>query len=685
MRDFSTIKNEFLRKVILKIEENLSDEHFGVSELAEAVDMSRSNLLRRVKNITSLSVSQLIRQVRLQKAREILKDNSLTVSEVSHSVGFNSTSYFIKCFKDEYGYPPGELGRMEEEEIEVISTREGKIRKVPVQLLLTAIVLALVVFIFIWFRPKSVPEFKEKSIAVLPFQNDSNDSSNVYIINGLMQAILNDLQKIKDLKVVSRTSVEKFRQNPKTIREIAEELDVKYFVEGSGQKIGDQIVLTVQLIEAPNDQHIWSERYNRKAENIFQLQTDVAKSIAEQIEVIITPEEEQRIDKIPTDDLIAYDYYLKGLEYSREETHEGLYQAIDNFEKAIAQDKDFAHAYAYIAICYYFLDIYQTNKQYYHEINTYADKAILLDPELPESMISKALFYMQDEQYELAVEFLEKVLEYSPNSGWVSNFLSDIYTTRLPNTEKYLEHALRASQLNMGSQDSMTASFTYLHLSNALAQTGFLKEAEKNIKRSLAYNPNNLFSKYVYAYILLGQHGDLENTKQLLLETLAKDTTRIDIIQEVAKVLFYLGDYHASMRYYDDFIALKEARDLDIYQGENAKIAYAMEKVGRTEESKVYFTAFKLYADNDDSIYKSLMLSAYYANQGETERSMQYLKAFSEQENYQFWIVLFLREDPLMKGLKDHPEFDQVMDKIDNKFWMEHKRIRAMLEGEGLL
>ena len=685
MLDFLAIKNEFLKKVILKIEENLSDEHFGVSELADEVNISRSHLLRKVKNITSLSVSQLIRQVRLQKARELLKDNSLTVSEVSYKVGFNSASYIIKCFKDEYGYPPGELGKKEEEEMEENLAGDQNSGRVPLWSLILAAALAFAVFIFIWLQPKSTQEPLEKSIAVLPFKNDSNDSSNVYFINGLMEAILDHLQKIEDLRVISRTSVEKYRYDPKTIREISEELDVNYFVEGSGQKIGDQILLTVQLVEAQQDKHVWSERYNRRAEDIFQLQTDVAKNIADQIEVIITPEEEKRIDKIPTEDLVAYDYYLKGLEYSRAETHEGLHLAIENFEKAIAQDAGFAHAYAYIAICYYYLDLFQANKQYGGEINTYADKALLLDADLPESMLAKALFYMQDAQYELAVKFLEKVLRYRPNSGWVNNFLTDIYTTYLPNTEKYLKHALRASRLNLGTQDSITASFTYLHLSNALAQTGFLKEAEKNIKKSLAHNPANLFSEYLYAYILLAQNKDLEKTKQLLLQALEKDTTRLDIIQEVAKVCYYLGDFNEAMQYYEKFMAIQEAEDFNIYPSENAKIGYVLEKMGRIEESKAHFAAFKEYAENDKSIYHSLSLSAYYAHHGQYNLAIAHLKTFSEQENYQFWIVLFLRDEPLLEGLKNHPEFDEVMNKIEEKFWTQHKQTRAMLEEEGLL
>ena len=114
MSDFHDIKNDFLEKAIVAIEENLADENFGVSELAEAVSMSRSNLLRKVKKITDLSVSQLIRQVRLKRAKELLQDQSLTVSEISYKVGFASASYFIKCFREQYGYPPREESKLRE-------------------------------------------------------------------------------------------------------------------------------------------------------------------------------------------------------------------------------------------------------------------------------------------------------------------------------------------------------------------------------------------------------------------------------------------------------------------------------------------------------------------------------------------------------------------------------------------
>jgi AraC-like DNA-binding protein len=235
MQDTNSMENEFLRKVTAIIEEHISNEQFGVSELAREVGMSRSNLLRKIKKLSTLSVSQFIRRVRLANAMEMLKQKDLTVSEVSYSVGFSSTSYFVKCFREFYGYPPGEVGRRGSGEF-VPEKRKGPFNK---RLLQVAGVLAIVLAAFLLFivvKPRRpVSGELEKSIAVLPFKNDSNDSSNIYIINGLMESLLENLQKIEDLRVISRTSVERYRDNSRTAPEIARELNANYLVEGSGQ------------------------------------------------------------------------------------------------------------------------------------------------------------------------------------------------------------------------------------------------------------------------------------------------------------------------------------------------------------------------------------------------------------------------------------------------------------------
>ncbi len=863
----------------------MSNEQFGVSELAGEIAMSRSNLLRKVKKMTNLSVSQFINQVRLNKAMEMLNETSLTVSEISYEVGFSSPSYFIKCFRDHYGYPPGEAGKhnlknksqeissagshvhqlaaimftdiegytalMQQDEAKALIFRsrhrevfreitdkyKGKILqyygdgtlstfnsaidavkcgielqlayreepRIPVRIgihsadiifredgiigdgvnvaarieslaipqsvlisekvydevknqagiqavslgefefknvskamevfaianpglivpekeqikgklkqdlndrdsgsglkgkwvlfkwiviILSAILVGYLLFTTTRLeKPEQVDtsfdqELDKKSIAVLPFRNESDDASNVYIINGLMEAILNNLQNIEDLRVISRTSAEKYRNISKTSPEIARELNVGYLIEGSGQKIGDKILLNIQLIEAQTDQHLWSEQYNREIGDIFELQTEVAKNIADEIEVIITPEEEERINKPPTDDLVAYDYFLKGLDLIYTFDREKVLEAIRYFEKAIEQDPGFARAYAAITMAYYYLDEGQAEKKYGDQIEHYGDKALLLDATLPQSLIAKALFYMHNGEYKLAVPYLEKALEYKPNYDLVFVYLIDIYVSHLPDTEKYLEYALRGLQLDVSSYDSIVASIYYLHISNAFMQSGFIQEAEKYIQKSLDYQPDNLYSAYVKAYILYAKNRDLEATADLLIDALNRDSTRLDIMQEVAKIYYFQRDYKNAYKYYKKFTEIKEAWNLDIYNSENLKIAVVLDKLGLKEESEKYFTKYREYSESNQSIYRDMNLAMYYSYMGERDKAIEHLKVFSEKDNYFYWVLIFTEIDPLIDNIKDLPEFKKIMKKIDNKFWDYHNRIKSSLKEKDLI
>ncbi|MBT5427923.1 MAG: helix-turn-helix domain-containing protein, partial [Bacteroidetes bacterium] len=448
MPDIHSNEGDFLRKITRIIEENISNAQFGVSELARETGMSRSNLLRKVKGLTKISVSQFIRQVRLKHGLEMLRQKSYSVSEVSYMVGFGSTSYFVKCFREYYGYPPGEVGKRDAHEDEAKhNIQPDKNRVVSILgLFFILVIFAVLVLVKPWKTKQS--EF-DKSIAVLPFHNDSDDSSNIHIINGLMEAVLTNLQQIEDLKVVSRTSAEKYRNNPKIISEIAKELNVSFIVEGSGQKIGDKILLNIQLIEAGTDTHLWAKQYNREAKDIFALQSEVAKNIANEIQVIITPEEEERINKVGTQNLVAYDLFLKGLDLMYKGGKDNLEEAIKYYELAILEDNNFARANAGLAITYFFLDANQVEKRFSEQINSYADKALLLDPQLAQSLIAKALYYMNNNENELALPYLETALRYNPNSALIINILADYYTSIAPNTEKYLEYALKGIQLDI--------------------------------------------------------------------------------------------------------------------------------------------------------------------------------------------------------------------------------------------
>jgi TolB-like protein/AraC-like DNA-binding protein/Tfp pilus assembly protein PilF len=785
----NTSDNEFLIKVTESIEQHLDNEQFGVSELAREMGMSRSNLLRKLKKLSGKSVSQFIRELRLNNAMEMLVQESWSVSEVSYKVGFSSVSYFIKCFHDLYGFPPGEVGKtpfksgtsdqpdgtrelQENKPAKGNFWQELKRRKVvkvivvyatisfillqlisilieplylpdwsmtlvivllaigfPIaivfswifditpdgievtqsidtptkeskkgfirqnQVLVGSVTTALIMVLLFYAYPSLFqngsqtevnPEL-EKSIAVLPFKNDSNDSTNVYVINGLMESILLNLQQIKDLRVISRTSVEKYRNSNMTIPEIAKELNVNYFVEGSGQKIGDKLLLNVQLIEAESDNHLLSEQYSKESKDIFELQMEVAKNIAEKIQVAMTPEEEALITKIPTDNPIAYDYYLQARFQMQKHSGEGLMNAIPYLEKAIENDEEFSLPYAALAMTYYYLDLFAPEKQYTEKIKDYADSAMSLDSEIPLSLIAKALSYMQNYEYDKAVSHFENALKRNPNSSITINFLADFYTRIRPDTHKYLEYALKASRLDMSVQDSYNIGFNYLHIANAFIQTGFINQAEEYINKSLDYYPDNIYAHYVKAYILYAKNRDIERSKRDLLLVLEMDTTRLDVLQEVGKIHYYAGDFEKSYHYYKKFIDIKEDQNLTLFDSESAKIGVVFDKMGQTERANTFFSAFKTYADQDSSMYKDLSLAVYHAYKKNKEKALEHLELFSEQRHYFYWTIIFLKIDPLVDSIKDLPEFHRIMQKLEDNFWNDHLEFKASLEAMNLI
>jgi serine/threonine protein kinase len=201
-------------------------------------------------------------------------------------------------------------------------------------------------------KAKDRPSEPEKSIAVLPFINDSPDRENTYFINGVMEEILGNLQKIKALRVISRTSVEPYRDRKKSVREIADELGVNYIVEGSAQKFGSAFRLRAQLIKAERETHIWGDSFQQKIDNvedIFDIQIRIAESIAEALRAVISPEEKKRIEKIPAADLAVYDEYLRARSYWTDFTRESLAKAIEYLTGAIEKNPDWAPLYAGLA------------------------------------------------------------------------------------------------------------------------------------------------------------------------------------------------------------------------------------------------------------------------------------------------------------------------------------------------
>ena len=289
---------EFIQKLTSLVEANLANEKFGPEELAREAGMSHSSLNRKLNTITNQSASQFIREIRLKKAKELLQNEDATIAEISYRVGFGSPTYFNKCYREYFGVAPGELRNKEDNETEINLPDKPNNRK-PAFIFYSILLIAIVATVFfILFKKSSTKQIEpEKSIAVLPFVDMSLEPGSEYIIKGLMEVILNKLENISELKIKSRTDVEKYKDSKISTAEIGRELNVTYLLEGRWQKIANMMTVRLNLIETSSGNQIWSKNFTFNEGDIFYTQNDIALAVASELNIRLTPKEKQQIEK----------------------------------------------------------------------------------------------------------------------------------------------------------------------------------------------------------------------------------------------------------------------------------------------------------------------------------------------------------------------------------------------------
>ena len=340
------MENPFIDKIRCIIIDHLDDEKFGVSELASKIGLSKTQTYRKVKSVSNKSVSQLIREIRLQEAAKLILESDLHVSEISYKVGFSSPSYFNKCFSKYYGITPGEY--KENPLIKNLdpSTSQSGIKKLQTVFYILGTVLLLFGIISVFKNKNSIRNTNpdEISIAVLYFDDHSPESDVEWFCNGITEEIISKLSGLKKLMVTSRTSVKQFRNSDQSIPEIAKALDVDYILEGSVSRYNDSIRITAQLINL-KDKHEWSINYRESLVNSIKIQSEFSKLIAQQLNIDLSPEELKIIEKYSTGNLEAYNLFLQAEYHKNLLNKNGFDIAFPLYEKAIALDSNFVEAY----------------------------------------------------------------------------------------------------------------------------------------------------------------------------------------------------------------------------------------------------------------------------------------------------------------------------------------------------
>jgi TolB-like protein/Flp pilus assembly protein TadD len=466
------------------------------------------------------------------------------------------------------------------------NTKDGQLTKKPKRNTRTSLVIfsfLLVLSVAAYFLyPKLLSSEKaeveiDKSIAVLPFVNLSNDPEQDYFSNGVMEEILTHLFKIGDLRVTSRTSVMGYKGTTKKVTEIAKELKVAHILEGSVQKDGEKVRITVQLIDAVNDRHIWAEHYDRELKDVFTIQSEVAIQIASSLKTSLSPELKERIESSPTNSTEAYDLYLKGREqigtyYSKFELSY-IYKGIDFLDRAIALDSNYSKAYTGLAYAHWVLAQFSPDysARTWETSKKYSMKAIELDPSDGLAYAELAeVQYKWDWDSMAARASFQKALQLAPgdinihdNAMWFYQRINDC-----ENLEKE-----RRILISMGDPDEagdyffplckndlnqileLNADDYWFYKAPILLHQKKYQECIEYLKEELTISPYNIIYRTILgeAYALA---GDLKMADQTIKELKGLSDKRYVSKCEIATIYLAMGDKDKAFQLLDQ--ALKE-------------------------------------------------------------------------------------------------------------------------------
>ncbi|WP_276372255.1 helix-turn-helix domain-containing protein [Chryseolinea sp. H1M3-3] len=630
MEPTNGVGDMFLEKLKKEVDDNLTNEQYSVEELAKNIGMSRSQLHRKLNSITGQSVSQFIREYRLQLGMALLKEGDLTAAEVADRIGFGSATYFNKCFNEYYGFPPGEV-KNKKTEIQdkpvpinpIISSPSGsrQHRNFSVALILSLIALLITIAGWLYFNyyENTVPVTKDdKSIAILPFKNLSEDHRNEYFSEGVIEAIRTGLSQVGELRVIARTSVEQYRESAKSAREIASELGVAALLEGSIQRDNNKVRIEVRLVDGVSEQQVWAKSYDRELKDVFAIQSEIAQQVANELNAKLSPEEKSKLSKTDTDNPKAYDLYLKAIYEYRTYTNKGAHNSIDLLTQAIALDSNYARAYAFLANSYIglaaiwgaelsALDALQKGKPF-------IDKALVLDPNLDEAHMLMGFYKLYNDW-----DFEGAEAEYK-------------------------------LAIDSDHPDALALYIDYLNF--VLRHDEALSFAERlNVKDP--YYPN---SRMILSYIYNGRMDEALEFSESRLKLFNNYYT----MDSHGFLMLNMKRYNEAIAYFKKAIALEGIR----YPRMLGWMGAAYAKSGKRHDAVKIIDELKSRLAKNDKASIAFFIAVIYSALDEKQSALLWLKNAYESHDME---MPWLMTEPQFYNLHDEPEFQQLAKQIGFK------------------
>ena len=594
--------------------------------MGESPDISLFEELKR-RNVFRVGAAYLVSAWVLAQVADLVLDNIASPDWVMQSILVVLGIGFFIALVFAWAYELTTEGLKRENEVDrskSITRRTGrKLNLIIIGIMAVAIMLLVSERIGLFGGLSAVDEAaveRPQSVAVLPFANRSADAADQYFVDGIHDDVLTQLSKIRDLKVVSRTSVERFRDTTQSIQDIGAALGAGAIIEGAVQRSGERVRITVQLIESETDEHIWAETYDREisATNIFAIQSEIAIAIAKQLRAKLTDEEQNQLVSVPTESFAAYDLYLQGTKLARQWEPESSNQAADLFRRALDIDPDYARAYA--GLCDVFIANYRhtSDTSMVPRAQSYCDRALQIDDSLFEVRLSLGNLFTATGKYEQAeAEFLHAIA-IEPKSDAAYRSLGRTYLAREQesNAEEAFLHAIQLAPENPAGHSAL-ADFHYAlgRFPQAIAAYG------EAVKR----DPDD-----PGAYLGLGAakylNGDFAGTEAAWRKSLSLDGNQPILLYNMGTVFFFEKRFDDALEMY------RRATEINPEdQTAWGAIGDAYRFIGgkEPESAAAYETAIELaermFQVNPKNVEVASALGRFYATTNRPDKAKEFL------------------------------------------------------------
>ncbi len=634
-------RDKFISKLNDIVLENYTNEQFGASDLVEHYGISRSQLHRKLKSATGQSVSQFIREFRLEESLKLLQNEDTTASEVAYKVGFNSPTYFNTCFNEYFGFPPGETqyqmalaksnNPVLNKSLDATSADRGSFQNRRLLIWFVSITLMVsVLFIYKYSYAEnedalvSAPE-KAKTIAVLPLSNWSGDVEKEFISDGITAAIINKLSGIQSIeRVVPFTSIRKYKDTDKDVATIADELGIEYILEGNFKLSGDQVQCNLKLIDVETSKQVWFLEYSGlwKTDEIFELQAAVAENVAEKLRAQVTSREREEINTKPTENSEAYMLFLEGLYQINVLDNPRLENAIPLFERAIQLDSSFIEPYLALG-------------------DNYLMAGLVWG------------IFNEQEAWSKAKPYFEKALELDSLNGGKSYLR---IKSSVVNGKFHYEWDLESMDALYNVENAKLNPFIGLAYYDYSRKMGRFQESMNFIDIIIATDPLRsiaFMSKGIIHYF----EGEEEKALKLFETYNKTSSSNYFYLMETAKYYYYMDKIELSKR--------QLQRLLDNFDDRPPIVLWMMAVHAQLEGNEIVLNESldKLQSNFNENTSGSpaWFIALYYCHIEDYDNAFEWLeKSYDHHEVEMMW----LKEEPMLRSLRTDPRYIDLYDKV---------------------